>query len=209
MIVYISCREKTRFPIWKTNLSLFQVKCTPETNSIDCNEAVPMLNFLIDHYDDPLARKYIFLHGHERSWHYFRPVFDQVHNVIGLDYFRKNEYGAMFPVYITGPGSVMSESMYTSIYANTTMPARPIIKDNFYPCCATFFIDSRLVRTRPKFEYELVRARLRQWSRDHPIYNRRVASVYCGRVMEYTWHILLANRSAIPAMPFPHHLVMK
>jgi hypothetical protein len=91
MIIYTSCREQTVFPVWKTNISLFHLKCNPETSSVDCNEAVPMLNFLIDHYDNPLAAKHIFLHAHETAWHYFRPVFDQIRDVIALDYFRNNE----------------------------------------------------------------------------------------------------------------------
>jgi hypothetical protein len=102
----------------------------------------------------------------------------------------------------------MDEPMYNSIYGNTTMPARRIINNTFYPCCSTFFVDSRLVQTRPKFEYELVRARLRQWSRDYRFDKKEGPAAYCGRVMEYTWHILLANRSAIPTMPFPPYQVM-
>jgi hypothetical protein len=208
LIVYVSCRERQPFPVWKTNLSTFHLKCNPETNSIDCNEAVPMLTFLIQNYDHPRAYKYIFLHAHETAWHHSRPAFDQVHELISLDYFRRNQFGAVFPVYIEGHGNMMSKQMYHDIYANTTMPPTPISKNNFRPCCATFFVDSNLIQTRAKSEYELIRTRLRHWSQKYPSHARRNAAFFCGRVMEYTWHLLLANQSDIPKMPVPTRQIM-
>jgi hypothetical protein len=201
LIVYVSCKEKQVFPIWKTNLSTVGLKCNPETNSIDCKEAVPMLNFFIQNYDRPLARKYIFLHAHETSRHYPRPVFDQVHEVTSLDYFRRNQFGAIFPRYCNGSG--MYHEVYAEIFANTTMPPTSISSNNVRPCCATFFVDSRLVQTRAKSEYELIRTRLRNWSKQHPSYAGGDAAYFCGRVMEWNWHILLANRSDVPKILRP------
>jgi hypothetical protein len=200
LIVYTRCHEPV-FPTWKTNLPCFQLTCHPETNKIDCREAVPMLEFLIQIWDSSVARKYIFIHAHETAHHYRRSVFDQIHQLIRSDYFRENRYGAVFPEYGRGHGRDMTESMYGYIYHNTSMPPRMIDKDNFRPSCSTFFVDSDLVRTRTVDEYQLIISRLRQWSRENPRRKLGDAAYYCSRILEYTWHILLANLTNIPPLP--------
>lgn len=41
----------------------------------DCaDESTYYLQFLIDHYDSPLAEIYIFIHAHEVSYHYSQPI---------------------------------------------------------------------------------------------------------------------------------------
>jgi hypothetical protein len=202
LVIYMACPGNSLFPFWKTWLPTFRLSCDPNTNAIDCHESVPMLTFLIDNYDQPRARKYIFIHAHETSWHYRRPVFDQIHQVIASDYFRQTPYGAIFPIYNRGKGGAMSPSMYRYIYQNTSMPRHIIEKENFRPCCATFFVDSELVRTRAKKEYETIRSSLRQWSRENSRPGGHDPAFYCGRVMEYTWHILLSNKSNIPPLPW-------
>jgi hypothetical protein len=209
LVIYMSCNETTPFPVWKSPLPTFNLSCSPKTNEIDCHEAVPMLTFFIEHYDRPLARKYIFIHAHETSWHYRRLVFDQIREIVATDYFKQNSFGDVFPVHCRGKGRIMTESMYRYVYRNTSMPPHTIQTHNHRPCCATFFVDSSLVHTRSKHEYRTIRSRLRQWSRDHPILYRRVGNrtrrvhpaFYCGRTMEYTWHLLLANRTHIPSLP--------
>jgi hypothetical protein len=209
LIVYVSCQESRTFPISKTVISTYRLSCHPETNLIDCHEAVPILEFLIEVWDRPRARRYIFVHAHETSWHYPQSVFDQIHRIKLSRYFRKNKFGAVFPIYIEGHGGLMDESQYQYVYQNTSMPLRMINDNNFYPCCATFFVDSDLVRTRSKFEYGLIISRLRQWSREHSTFRNRKPAVFCGRVMEYTWHILLTNQTFIPELPGTYRRVMK
>jgi hypothetical protein len=201
LVIYMSCREKAAFPVWKSPLPTFNLSCNRKTNSIDCHEAVPILTFLIDHYNRPLARKYIFIHAHERSWHYRRPVFDQIRELIATDYFAQNSYGGVFRVHCRGKGKLMTEAMYRYIYGNTSMPLDPSPANSSRPCCGTFFIDSTLVQMRPKKEYRTIRARLREWSREYHRRGLRDPGFYCSRTMEYTWHTLLANRTSIPMLP--------
>jgi hypothetical protein len=160
-----------------------------------------MIDFFISVYDNALARKYIFIHAHERSWHYPRPVFDQIHDVVSSTYFRDNEYGSIFDAHNSDHGDMMTEEMYEAIYFNTSMPATMIEKDNFRPCCATFFMDAKLVHTRKKAEYVLLRQRMRHYTTNRPIWGTGRPNTDCGRIMEYTWHILLTNRTNIPLLP--------
>jgi hypothetical protein len=160
-----------------------------------------MLEFLIQTWYVPLARRYIFIHAHETSWHYKRNVFEQIHRLTLSPYFREHDYGAVFPSYDLYHGRDMSEEMYFYVYHNTSMPPHTIDEDNLRPCCSTFFVDSDLVRLRTAQEYRLIISRLRQWSRENPTFNGWLPSVFCSRIMEYTWHILLSNRTSIPRLP--------
>jgi hypothetical protein len=103
----------------------------------------------------------------------------------------------------------MDESQYQYMFHNTSMPPHMIDANNLFPCCATFFVDSDLVRTRSKDEYLLIISRLRQWSKEHPRVRNQEPAVYCGRVMEYTWHILLTNRTNIPQLPSNHSRIWR
>jgi hypothetical protein len=160
------------------------------------------LSFVIDYYDQPLADKYIFVHAHDRSWHYDTDLFTAIARLRKSRYFLTNSYGGVFRNH-WGIGAwgrrlhgVWARGLYAEIFGNTTMPRRPIWAHNQYPCCATFFMNSRLVKTRQKSEYILLRWRLRQWSRKWSMVKPNPAH-YCGRTMEWTWHILFSNRTYI------------
>jgi hypothetical protein len=162
-----------------------------------------MLEFFMQVYDSRLAQKYIFIHGHERSWHHTRPVFEQIHELVSSTYFKQNQYGAVFPFYNNGHGDMMNEEMYAAIYVNTSMPPKMIDENNTRPCCATFFVDANLIHTRKKEEYVFLRERLRNYSIYKPVVGMGNPNMDCGRIMEYTWHILLTNRTTIPPLPEP------
>jgi hypothetical protein len=167
----------------------------------DCNEAVPDLNFIIDHYDAPLADKYIFAHGHDRAWHYHGDFFDALHKLLNSTYFRNLSYGGVFGGdYATGawgPGEAeWAGPLYQFVFGGTSMPSEPIEWPNQRPCCSTFWVNSELVRNRKKEDYIHIRDRLREWSRTHRDAKPNPA-YYCGRTMEYTWHILFTKKAFI------------
>ena len=67
------------------------------------------------------------------------------------------------------------------------------LEGHLYPCCATFFMLSSLIETRRKEEYVYIIDRLRNWSKLHESISRGPAH-YCGRMMEYNWHVLFTGR---------------
>jgi hypothetical protein len=160
-----------------------------------------MIDFLISVYDHPLAKKYIFIHAHELSGHYPRSIFDQIHDLVSSTYFQENQYGGVFGFYNCGYGHMMRKEMYEAIYFSTSMPPKMIDEDNFRPCCATFFMDANLVHTRKKAEYGLLRQRMRDYTTNKHVPVIADRNTDCSRVMEYTWHILLANRTNITGLP--------
>jgi hypothetical protein len=201
MVVYTSCNDFWPFPVWKLSMPSYQLKCHPETNSIDCKEAVPMLEFLIKTWDQPLAHKYIFVHAHEFSWHYPRSVFSQIQDLIKTSYFRDNDIGGVFPDFREGPYEPEMDAIYEYVFRNTSMPPKLYQKWNNRPCCSTFFVNSDLVRTRGVDEYKLIISRLRQWSRENPNAYGRDAAYFCSRILEYNWHVMLTTRSNVTALP--------
>ena len=206
LILYVTCpmasRKNRRFNPDLLPGPSRELRCNPETNAIDCHEAVPMLNFLIANYEAPLAQKYVFIHGHEFAWHHTGGVSRRLAHLINTPYFRQEEFGGLFEkFYAKTAWGAREESwvlpLYKYLYAGTSMPPEPSQTGNQHPCCATFFMNASLTRTRSKQELIHVRDRLRQWSRENA--NIKLGpSYYCGRALEYTWHVLLANKSFVP-----------
>jgi hypothetical protein len=200
LLVYTTCRGD-RFPVWKTPIPAVGIECDNETNSIDCHEAVPYLNFIIENYDRPLADKYIFAHGHEAAWHYAGNFFDALESLLRSTYFRKLKYGGVFrQTFSTGAWGDGEEHwarpLYSYVFKQTAMPAAPVEVGNQRPCCATFWLNSELIRNRKVTEYIAVRDALREWSKE----NRNMEpnpAYFCGRVMEYNWHILFTKKAFV------------
>jgi hypothetical protein len=230
MIVYVSCHRGSRnetFPIWKTTLPTFEILCESVPFDVSCNEVVPYLNFIIDTYDNPLSRRYIFTHGHEMAWHFSRPLFDQLQLLRHTLYWSKQTCGAVF-ANLCHDWRFSTRSwgipLYKFIYANTSMPKDPPVNGAAFPCCGAFWLESDLIRMRTKNEYILIRDRFMEWScrmsnRNHKALRPELGEItnwpslnsdhsnpawYCGRVGEFTWTLLLCNRIAIEDAPtFP------
>jgi hypothetical protein len=206
LIVYTTCHNAEPFALWRTSVPAVGLECDDATRASDCNEAVPFLNFLIRHYDAALAERYLFAHGHNRAWHYQGDFFAALETLRASRYWRRNDYGGLFRGWYAGGAwgadeRWWAEPLYRFVFANTSLPAEPIDRGNFRPCCSTFWFKAALVRGRPKDEYVAIRDRLRAWSAAHAD-ARPSPAFYCGRIMEYNWHILLAGRAYIPRCHF-------
>jgi hypothetical protein len=191
------------FSIWKTHIPAIGLECSNSTRFIDCNEAVPYLNFVIDNYEKTLADKYIFAHGHDTSWHYQGDFFEALESLLTATYFRKLQYGGVFRGnYYTGAWGENEARwalpLYKFVFGNTSMPASPEEDKNQRPCCATFWLNSELIYSRKKQEYIEMRERLRLWSVRHMDADPNPAW-FCGRTMEYSWHIIFTKRAFVDA----------
>jgi hypothetical protein len=54
------------------------------------------------------------------------------------------------------------------------------------------------VRNRKKGEYIQVREQMRKWVREHLKMPGPGYAYKCGRVFEYTWHMLLGMKGVVP-----------
>lgn len=205
LLIYTTCPPEgldLQLPLWKTKVPAIGIKCNSTTKFFDCNEAGLYLDFIIKHYDRPLAKTYIFAHGHELAWHYPISLLTAINKAIQTRYFKKQNFGGIFDtMYSQGPYSPIeidwAPRLYKFVFNGTSMPSKIIENHNQRPCCSTFFVKSDQIRNRKKEEYIHIRKKLTYWSQLHSA-ERPNPAYYCGRIMEYSWHILFTNQSYIP-----------
>lgn len=203
MVVYMTCKEKKPFPAEKFGLPTYNIKCNETTNPYDCREAVPYLNFIIDNYDNPLADKFIFVHGHETAWHYNTSVFEVVNKTIKTKEFQRNNYGGLYKRlwhnFVPWVRNKRYADIYPIFYGNMSMAPYQYLARTSFPCCASFYVNSSNFKIRPKWEFITLRNRLTSWSRAN-INNRSLENpvhLLCSTLMEHTWHILLGNTTIV------------
>jgi hypothetical protein len=161
-----------------------------------CAEGGIFLDFVIETYDHPLADRYVFAHGHDYAWHYDPAFCDAFGRVYGSDYWKNNRFGAIYLKYrksVRWPPEedLWAHPMYHEFFDGTSMPKEFPVNTSS-PCCSTFFVDTEAILMRPLEDYLLIRQRMRHWARHHQEW-RPSASYYCGRMFEYTWHVLLGQ----------------
>jgi hypothetical protein len=203
LLVYVSCPDDSRFSIRQRTIPAIGIRCDKSTNHVDCFEATPYLNFLIDYYDEQLADRYFFAHAHDRCWHFRGSFFDQLEQVQKTPYYMNGTFGGLLNARweggACGGGALPTMTpIYDYVYNGTTMPQHPVVHNNHRPCCATFWMKAELVRMRKKEELIGIRDRYRKWAIEHQS-KRPSANWWCSRVAEWTWHILLTNTTFIRA----------
>ena len=161
----------------------------------ECKEAPSYLDFLINWYDNLTEEVVVFVHGHVKSWHITNTE-KAVYNAATTPYFWEQPYGG----FIEGKwkkicDNVKFQELYSYFYDNTTMP-RVWNRYSTYPCCATFFVRTEQIRKRPKSDYINILNNLRKWMTIN-----HGQSYFCGRLFEYTWHILFTGRNHVPTPP--------
>lgn len=200
-IIYATCFEKNNFSASFFEYPTYKVSCN-ETKSIrkfECKESVPYLQFLYNNYYN-LTGKLIFIHGHEKSWHYKTSVYEAVKKRIQSPEFKSSSYGGIFSHYFHRHvpwkkrinDTNTYEKIFQYIYHNTSMMQFYGLQSTKFPCCSTFFVDADCIRLRPRNEYLTIIERLINYSHHFPH-----ASYHCSRLMEYTWHVLLGNMTKV------------
>ncbi|OHS94853.1 hypothetical protein TRFO_10766 [Tritrichomonas foetus] len=78
-------------------------QCDPAYLKCDAYEASSMISYIIKNYEK-LPKKIIFIHAHDLAGsQYPRNITGQVSTLVETDYFKKNEYGDVFPHKINRP----------------------------------------------------------------------------------------------------------
>lgn len=195
MVIYTTCNEPP-FDAHRLSIPSYNIKCNPAHKRLMCKEAVPMLDYLIEFYGKFQTRKLIFIHGHEKSWHYKSSIIDVINSLIKTENFRSNEYGGLFRetwhhqnvFTLNDHDGLEYQQMYRDIYGNTSVFR--FFKGNriAFPCCSTFYINTELIDNNPLSLYEIVRERLVMWASNRFFNN--LTPVYCSYFMEFSWNLL-------------------
>lgn len=198
-VVYMTCFDKVPINSSKFTIPSYKISCSKKGPDDDeCFEAVPYLQFIYDHYYS--SGKYIFIHGHEYSWHNNNnkdSVYDVINKRMKSQQFQKDQYGTLFstlphyrPTWKLHP---IENELFYLIYHNTSMMEYANLRSTHFYCCAQFFVNASLFRKRPREEYKIFIDRLKEYSHTH-INITKGPGFWCGRIMEYTWHLLLGHK---------------
>ena len=224
LVVAMTCGRNYSFAIPMGDIKLVNIHCDPELNGLDANEAGPMLRFLIQIYDHPMADKYIFIHGHETSNHYPKSISKTIKELTKTDHFKKNDFGGLFPSHkqkLYGHFNPFKDTISIRIghvklhdYIFEILPSYFEQFENYsqwnFPCCSSFFISHSLIRKTPLATYTTILKNLHIFSSKHicDSFNgktcqqvgkgRRPCSTHiAGNVMEYCWALLFTNLSSV------------
>ena len=196
-------------PIVKGSVRVFITACGKETNipqfdyasvtyarcnimdSKHCHEAPYMLDFLYNWYDNLTEETIVFSHAHLKSWH-IDNIEDAIFSTQNTPYWKTHSFGGFANgLWKRCCDNIAFQDIYPYLFNGTTMPR---VWDRFstYPCCSTFFVKTNQIRMRPKENYRRIFLNLQKWVEMNPN-----LGWHCSRVFEYTWHILLGQKTQI------------
>ena len=167
-------------------------KCDPKTNEFDCRESVPYLKFFIRNYDAPMARKFIFIHDHNTSWHYRVSIYRIIKNLLHTKEFYQMDFGSVNHHFIQRKVHWVVQAPYRRgfklLYENTPIYKYLNYNKTWFPCCGTFFVKAYKFRTQTKELYHELIKRCGHYSRIEP---ERFKVMICAHILEFTWHLRL------------------
>jgi len=183
--------------------------CDVGLRGYDCkDEAAYYLDFFANTYDNPAAEVYIFVHDHERAWHYDSPIQDIVTQLIGSEaaYVQSRDFGGLSCCWLDMdsyvPGSYEYRNWQRLVTGTSFASGLAHFGLNFtssLPCCGTFWVRASAIRRVPKVDWVRLRENLLDWARAEPVVHQMRK---CGAYFERAWHLLLANRTHIDRPPY-------
>jgi hypothetical protein len=182
-LVTVGCREPPGTynpPIGEYNI--IEVHCRNEINDIDGREVGPMLRFLADTYGKLNFRKIVFAHAHDKGNHLpgGKTLWYFLNRYQNSEYFRTRRLGQIIPVFrLTTEfrrinGYIYSEIQYAKkpwlnmtdlvqfFFQNTSFMNMKLDRWDT-PCCATFFLDTKLILDHPREDYLKILERVNQF----------------------------------------------
>ncbi|CAG8004034.1 unnamed protein product [Penicillium olsonii] len=163
-------------------------------------EALPYLQFLIDHYDD-LPEVVVFLHAHRdgwpAGWHIDTMDLSNVDSVRALqkDFVQLEGFVSLRcqlspgcpdaiqpfrqPPKLENPGEAHYAAAWKSLFPNERVPAEIAA-----PCCSQFAVSKEQILKRPHSDYK----RMYDW-----VMNNDLPDEVTSNIMEYSWHIIFGK----------------
>ena len=190
--VFIMHCKESEIPKFRAPSVVLQ--CRNETDG--CNEAIPYIKAIYDWYDKITEENMVFMHSHVRSWH-IGDLTKELEPFSHTSYFREMEYGGFESgCWKNGCDDPTHYEPYNFIYNNVS--GMPTFWDRWgvYPCCATFFVKTEVVRRRPRSEYKKILDNAIAWAKTKGDKGKR-----CGYMFEFTWHLLFTGKQLIEPPP--------
>ncbi|KAJ6153622.1 hypothetical protein N7470_006581 [Penicillium chermesinum] len=156
----------------------------PATPKNKGREALPYLQFIVDHYDD-LPTVCVFLHAHRNgwpeAWHTDTMEYSNVDSVRALQ--REFVVAEGFPFRNPPKPGDTGEKYYAQawkeLFNNSDVPE--VIGA---PCCSQFAVSRDQILKRPLSDYQ----RMYDW-----VLNNDLPDEITSNIMEYSWHIIFGR----------------
>jgi hypothetical protein len=151
-----------------------------------------------------------FMHAHDTSWHADTPMEKQWLKLLNSgDYIFDEPFGSIYCFnnklwaanqLVTGSKPV--SWWWNLMFKDTNWQKEPIDIDSLaYSCCATFFVSGELLLRHSIAEYQRVQANLLAACNRSELFPPAYPGPV-GRLMEGTWHFMLANVTKVLPPPF-------
>lgn len=167
-------------------------------------EALPYLQYLVDHYDD-LPTVVVFLHSHRdgvfAGWHIDTMDYSNVDSVRALRKEFVQEAGFVnlrcqlspgcptaiqpfrSPPMMENPGEAHYATAWKALFPN-----EPVPREVGAPCCSQFAVSREQILQRPHSDYQ----RMYDW-----VMNNDLPDEVTSNIMEYTWHIIFGKEPVL------------
>lgn len=212
-----SIYKRANFTYTKSQFPLLYIHCDLDTNWKSIRDGGIILDFIVDQYDKPLAKKYIFIHDHDISWHYKTDIWDRLNYIVTTHYFDEREYGGIYCKYwFTGYDRSEIYPINNAQTIDDAVKELKIIKSStddyverkdIFPCCNTFFVNPKLFYKYKSVTYTKLHKRLRKlvintFNEYGSIKDQHVWSSnwYGGIWLEAFWHDLFGYK-IVPLPP--------
>ena len=196
-----ACSPKDKIPKF-INATVTTARCNI-MEGYHCHEVPYMLDFLINWYDNLTEETVVFSHGHTTSWH-MPNIVNNLERDRKTEYFRNQSFGGFrHGLWKRCCDDPRYQDIYPFMFQGTTMP-RVWTRYSTYPCCSTFFVKTSQIRMRPKQDYINMYKNLQSWVAINPN-----ISFHCGRVFEYTWHVIFTGSQEVKTPSYVRWMVNK
>lgn len=167
-------------------------------------EALPYLQFIIDHYHD-LPTPIVFMHAHHDSWHVDTTDNVNFNSVRSLQrpFVEKQGFVNLRcqpspgcpaemqpfrnPPKPGNPGEAYYAAAWKELFGNTKVPQTIAA-----PCCSQFAVSRTQVLQRPLSDYQ----RMYNW-----VLNNDLPDEATANIMEYSWHIIFGQDPVLYVFP--------
>jgi hypothetical protein len=167
-------------------------------------EALPYLQYIIDHYND-LPEVVVFLHSHRdgviAGWHIDTMDYSNVDSVRALqkDFVQQAGFVNLRcqsspgcpsaiqpfrqPPNLESPGEAHYAAAWKELFPNTPVP-----REVAAPCCSQFAVSRDQILRRPHSDYQ----RMYDW-----VMNNNLPDEATSNIMEYSWHIIFGKEPVL------------
>lgn len=191
------------------------IMCNKTSNSYDAREAGLMLDYIINNYNNIKYDTLLFLHDHDKSSHYPTSITNRINKISKERFIYEND--------LIGVNCFYYDSKYWNkhlTYHRTEIVEKYLtengvdhvkishIRQNKYimPCCASFFVKTKLIYLHNRKYYILLRNSLLNFSLygfkrniSNNLLNINYRNYLAACYMEFSWTTMFGKKN----VPFP------